>query len=102
MTNDTQNTEGELDAILNEAVLPKRKEAVKALIATAHRKGEQNGVAWAIGVIDDLHFKADIGHDYEYKGIKNTIRDRFKATTGIDPAPSYPVKAELKSSTEAE
>lgn len=66
--------------------------------AQLEAKAEQRGVAWAIGVIDELHLKAPmIGGDFdrEYKGIKNTIRDRFKGTTGVDPAPRYPVNVQL-------
>ncbi len=62
------------------------------------REAEQRGVAWAIGVIDELHLlvaNESWPLDREYKGIKNTLRDRFKVETGVDPAPSYPVHATL-------
>lgn len=62
----------------------------------SQQKYEQNGVAWAIKIIDELHFKAPAEFDYEYKGIKNTLRDRYKEITGIDPAPSYPIRVEIK------
>lgn len=58
---------------------------------------DTNAVAWTIGVIDDLHindYRPDTS-DKTYKGIKNTLRDRYKTETGIDPAPSYPIKAHL-------
>jgi hypothetical protein len=66
--------------------------------AEAYRQGQKNGVAWAIKVIDDLH----IGNEYSdttdrlFKGLKNTIRDRYKAETGVDPAPNYPVRVILQ------
>ncbi len=64
----------------------------------AKRRGEQNGVAWAIGVIDELHIGGSGAEttDRLFKGVKNNLRDRFKAVTGVDPAPSYPVNTVLK------
>lgn len=69
---------------------------------------QQNGVAWAIGIIDEMHvnelFDKQISEgslgDKGYKGVKNTLRDRYKAETGIDPAPNYPVNATLKAAQE--
>jgi hypothetical protein len=58
-------------------------------------KAKETTAAWAIGVIDELHLTAPPEADRTYKGIKNTLRDRFKAITGVDPAPNYPVKATL-------
>jgi hypothetical protein len=63
------------------------------------RSAEENGVAWTISVIDDLHIHRDYDLNSEtdkmFKGIKNTIRDRYKFMTEIDPAPSYPINATL-------
>lgn len=61
---------------------------------------QQNGVAWTVAVIDDLHMKDHshfYGPDVIYKGIKNAIRDRYRFVTGSDPAPDYPVNVTLKS-----
>lgn len=72
----------------------------KALLA-AHQQAitaaEERGVAWAIKVLDEMHMRIafDASDDATFKGIKNTLRDRFKSITGIDPAPSYPIEAEL-------
>lgn len=67
--------------------------------AAKEREAEQRGVAWTIGVVDDVHIHTDSDlnayDDKIFKGIKNTIRDRYKFITGIDPAPSYPVNVEL-------
>lgn len=64
------------------------------------RQAETNAVAWTIGVIDDIHslngrIDSDGRLDATFKGIKNTIRDRYKDHIGVDPAPTYPVKARL-------
>jgi hypothetical protein len=68
-------------------------------VAIEQRNAECNGIAWAIGVIDDLHMhSSDDGsfkEDHTYKYIKNTLRDQYKELTGIDPAPGYPVNAVL-------
>lgn len=54
-------------------------------------------VAWCVSVVDDLHIAdGDWKSDSTYKGIKNTLRDRYKEIMGVDPAPSYPIKARLK------
>ena len=52
-------------------------------------------------IADDLHIGDATSDttDRLFKGLKNTIRDRFKEQTGTDPAPSYPVKATLPSKT---
>ncbi len=67
-------------------------------------EAETNAIAWVIGVIDDLHIIENhslVGDtDKLYKGTKNTIRDRYKKMTGIDPAPSYPIKSNLSSKGE--
>lgn len=65
------------------------------------REAEKRGVAWSVSVIDEMHFDDNsTAGDRTYKGIKNTIRDRYKSVTGIDPAPEYPVKAKLTSAKE--
>ena len=71
-------------------------------------ESQLNGVAWAVGVIDDMHFGLsntdgnDVDLDRTFKGIKNTLRDRYKDITGIDPAPSYPIHAQLKANKSRE
>jgi len=100
------------DAIteINQTANYKRmKQAIQALITLHTQKREveaqTNAVAWTIGVLDDMH--SHVGEDglyreYDlYKGIKNTIRDRYKDMTGVDPAPSYPIHAQLTNPTEA-
>jgi hypothetical protein len=73
-------------------------ELLESTSAEAYRQGQENGVAWAIKIIDDLH----IGNEYSdttdrlFKGLKNTIRDRYKAEAGVDPAPNYPVRVILQ------
>ena len=71
----------------------KSKQALLQLLNEA----QKNGVAWSIGVVDDLHH---LVHDNDttdrmFKGIKNTIRDKHEDVTGIDPAPEYPITAKL-------
>lgn len=69
-------------------------------------ESQQNAVAWTIGVIDDLHTNTTdtmqmLGtQDRLFKGMKNTIRDRYKLMTGVDPAPNYPITAELQNNQE--
>lgn len=79
---------------------------VESLIAREVAKAEQRGVAWTIGVVDELHLNQPDGSsliiDRLYKGIKNTVRDRYMGATGIDPAPSYPVNVQLSPHTEQE
>lgn len=82
-----------------------RKDKLKALMyvfderAVAIQAAERRGVAWAIKHIDQMHINnaQDGTADRLFKGIKNTMRDRYKAETGVDPAPNYPIKAELQS-----
>lgn len=66
-------------------------------LAGRERETQTNAVAWTIGVIDDIHMNdhRQIQSDSIYKGIKNTIRDRYKSEIGVDPAPTYPIKAQL-------
>lgn len=63
------------------------------------KEAEKRGVAWAIKEIDDMHFntpdKETFIGDSLFKGIKNSLRDRCKLQAGYDPAPSYPIHAEL-------
>jgi hypothetical protein len=75
-------------------------EALERSKAGGAREAEQRGVAWCVGVIDSLH-DADpngSGTDRLFKGIKNTLRDRYKSIGGVDPAPSYPARVELTAS----
>lgn len=89
------NNKGWLDTqIESEAAI---MQAVKAELGAA----QTNAVAWTVGVIDDMHINGSNltgtpSFDSLFKGIKNTIRDRYRFEVGIDPAPSYPVKAELR------
>jgi len=75
-----------------------RVEDLEALIAEA----QQNAVAWSIMVLDDLHtdcvdkYAMSAEFDKFYKGAKNTIRDRYKNETGVDPTPGYPISVQLK------
>ena len=77
----------------------------EAYITTRVKEAEKNGVAWTIIAIDDLHinhvdtYQMSSEIDQIYKGIKNTIRDRFKNETGIDPAPDYPINVTLTTTT---
>lgn len=69
---------------------------LKVLIEAEVRAAETNTVAWTVGVIDELHINSNSSFsDPVYKGVKNTLRDRYKAETGIDPAPHYPIHAQL-------
>lgn len=69
-------------------------------LAAECQAAQTNAVAWTVGVVDDCHFQAsNMRLDSTFKGIKNTIRDRYKAEVGIDPAPSYPVKAALRNAS---
>jgi predicted RNA-binding protein with EMAP domain len=74
-------------------------QAVAAEIERAEVAAQTNAVAWTVGVIDDLHSttpdRASLVVDMAYKGVKNTLRDRYKAETGVDPAPDYPIHAKL-------
>ena len=66
---------------------------------TAKREvaAQTNAVAWAVGVLDDMHFKTKgLMADSWYKGAKNTLRSRYETEVGIDPAPNYPIKAALQ------
>jgi len=72
------------------------REAKQALLQLLNET-QKNGVAWSIGVVDDLHnlvYDNDTT-DRMFKGIKNTIRDKHEDVTGIDPAPEYPITAKL-------
>lgn len=62
-------------------------------------QAQTDGVAWAISIIDELHIGTPGSDttDRLMKGIKNDIRNRYQEATGIDPAPDYPVKVELRS-----
>ena len=75
------------------------KAEILQLIRDEALKTQFNSVAWVIGVIDELHMESSNDGSYKedstYKGIKNNIRDKFKQKTGFDPAPDYPINAEL-------
>jgi hypothetical protein len=67
----------------------------------ARIEAQENAVAWCVGVLDEFH---NMPHEYSaerdkfYKGAKNGIRDRYRSETGVDPAPNYPIRAELEKS----
>jgi len=71
---------------------------IQALVTEA----QQNAVAWSMMVLDDLHtdcvdkYAMSAEFDKFYKGAKNTIRDRYKNETGVDPTPGYPILVQLK------
>lgn len=68
-------------------------------------EAQTNAVAWTVGVIDEFHMmphEDSAGRDKFYKGVKNGLRDRYRSETGIDPAPHYPVKAQLANSKTGE
>lgn len=76
--------------------LGRARQAIKAIM----QQQEQNGVAWSIGVIDDIHdmnrrIDSDGGLNRLFVGLKNTIRDKYEEITGIDPAPNYPITATI-------
>jgi len=73
----------------------KAHEVIEAWAAQKVIEGQTKGVAWAIGIIDELHLDRGWEDDKTFKGIKNTLRDRYKAEIGVDPAPSYPIKTQL-------
>lgn len=66
-------------------------ESLLALHNTALQQAEANAVAWTISEIDKIHM-GDVGVDIDraYNSMKNKLRERYKASTGIDPVPSYP------------
>lgn len=93
--------------------IPSQKEITKtanakakllALIAKHTQEAEQNAVAWCVMVLDEFHGMPHVGQsaqrDKFYKGVKNGLRDRFRSETGIDPAPTYPIRATLKANTD--
>lgn len=91
-------------------VSPKQSHARAHAAITALLVAEQqNAVAWTIKIIDDQHthpyatpsMDLDASMDLDerdrtFKGIKNGIRAQYKLETGVDPAPSYPIKATLR------
>lgn len=68
---------------------------ILALLLEIQAETQTNSVAWVINIIDEMHELARINDESVFKGIKNTLRDRYKTETGIDPAPTYPIKAHL-------
>lgn len=78
--------------------------AIPAARAEGRREAELRGVAWAGGVIDELHIGGAVHGTVDplFKGLKNSMRDRCKAITGVDPAPRYPVTAKLTALEEGE
>lgn len=80
------------------------KQAIEAYVITRVKEAEKNGVAWTIGIIDEMH-EMDIEKnggvmDSQYKGIKNGIRAMYEQDTGNgDPAPNYPINVALTTTT---
>lgn len=66
-----------------------------AFVARKVAEAERRGTAYAIKIVDELHFASHSDDDSIFKGIKNTIRDRYEMDTGIDPAPNYPIRVKL-------
>lgn len=102
MSSDMKDTEldSDIKAAIGWSNPQHRIRDVQALIKRetdkAVQEAQTNAVAWCIMQIDAEHITADPKHDREYKGIKNKLRDLCKAFTGVDPAPTYPVHAQLK------
>lgn len=81
---------------------------VAGVLVTAHSVKDINaaknglelfkGLFWCIKTIDKYHMLEvnDNQSDRQYKGIKNNIRYEYEM--GVDPAPRYPVLAELTKS----
>lgn len=95
---------GQADRSYGAANADKRR-AVKQFGTTVDNLTQQaqtNGVAWAISIIDELHIGTPGSQttDRLMKGIKNDLRNRYEEATGIDPAPDYPVKVELRKPAE--
>ena len=62
---------------------------------------EKRGVAWTIGIIDEMHEIDSPIRDSHYKGIKSAIRETYQKDTGNgDPAPNYPIKVHLTNPAE--
>ncbi len=84
----------------NNEATAKAKAAIQKLIDTAAMDSQTNAVSWVVMILDDLHITDSASHtDPTYKGIKNTIRDRYKAVVGVDPATGYPIRATLRQTT---
>jgi hypothetical protein len=119
MTDKVENT-GELEAILDTFVsyfssdwrefdennrLGEALAAIERYVEGREIAAQENAVAWTVGLIDEIHingsnFTGEPSTDSLFKGIKNTIRDRYRFEVGTDPAPSYPIKAQLHQSQE--
>jgi hypothetical protein len=68
-------------------------------------EAQTNAIAWAVGIIDKMHFSStgdDDDNDPTFKGIKSALRGQYEEATGIDPAPNYPISATLKQSQKDE
>lgn len=77
-------------------------DALEAIVAEAVIASQTNAVAWTVSIVDELHWCSPASDDPTYKGVKNTIRDRYKSEIGVDPAPNYPVKPALTAQLEKE
>jgi hypothetical protein len=49
-----------------------------------------------------MHLNSPSDDDGLFKGIKSSLRDRCKLQAGYDPAPSYPITAELQQQSNGE
>lgn len=84
-----------------EKKIAKQEEELESYIQDRITEAETNAVAWSVGVIDDIHIgTAGLDPDRNFKTMKNTIRERYEAETGIDPAPNYPIKVKLQAQLE--
>jgi hypothetical protein len=68
------------------------KQAIEAII----QEREKLVARKVIRLIDDMHFSTSGNEDRTFKGIKNTIRDRYKADYGYDPTPGYPIEEQFE------
>jgi len=95
-----------VDGSKNEAEWLKRaKETLKSRDQHIALEAQTNATAWAVGVIDKIHFSStgdDDDNDPIFKGIKSAIRGQYERVTGVDPAPNYPITATLKQSQKEE
>lgn len=75
---------------------------LKARDAAKELEAEKRGVAWTIGIIDEMHEMDSHIRTSVYKGIKNGIRAMYEQDTGNgDPAPDYPINVTLRTSDQA-
>ena len=94
-----------LDGVFDEKQAQEIVDKIEALIDLHTQKhelaAEKRGVAWTIGIIDEMHEIDSPIRDSHYKGIKSAIRETYQKDTGNgDPAPNYPIKVHLTNPAE--